>query len=187
MADDTPFPGGNDPFAGIPDALKPNPPAPIPEAPSAGDPMVSASPFKEPLDIEQAIKNLTFDRPLKLFIPNKERFPDWEFRIINSIPGEIADAHNKGFREVTDPQVSQLFNDLVAGTDKTGKAFRPILCARPKEVGKHIRKRYRVQLQSLYAGMDPGNKEFNSKYAAKVDPKDGTFLQREGTPWKIRI
>src|SRR5258708_20264288 len=35
---------------------------------------------------------------------------------------------------------SKLFRDLVAGTDATGKAFRPILVARPKKVGDHIRK-----------------------------------------------
>ena len=64
--------------------------------------------------MESIIKNLTLDRPLKLFIPNKEKYPDWEFRIINSIPSEIADANNKGFKEVTSPEITQLFQDLVA-------------------------------------------------------------------------
>ncbi len=149
------------PFEGIPDALKPNPPAAMPEPQAAGDAMASASPFKEALDVDEIIKNLTLDRPLKLFIPNKEKFPQYEFRIINSIPHEIADAHNKGFREVTEPEVTGLFNDLVAGTDKTGKAYRPILVARPKAVGEHIRKKYRIQLASLYAGMDPSNKDLS--------------------------
>jgi hypothetical protein len=177
----------NNPFSSsIPDALKPNPPADIPQPQQPGDAMASASPFKEALDVDAIIKNLTLDRPLKLFIPHKEKFPEYEFRIINSIPGEIADAHNKGFREVTDPEVVGLFNDLVAGTDKAGKAFRPILCARPKKVGEHVRQQRRIQLASLYAGMDPKNKELGGKYTQNVDAKDGTFLNREGSPWRIR-
>ncbi len=181
-----PFPGGSDPFGGLAPNLTPNPPAEIPQAQSAGDGMAGASPFKEALDVDEIIKNLTLDRPLKLFIPNKERYPEWEFRIINSIPGEIADAHNKGFREVTEPEVSRLFQDLVAGTDKSGKAFRPILCARPKKVGDHIRKRTRMQLASLYAGMDPANKDFSGKYTSPVDKKDGTSGQFSGPGFRIK-
>lgn len=174
----------SNPFEGLAPNLKPNPPSEIPEAPSAR--MASPSPFLEPQDVDQIIANLTLDRPLKLFIPNRDRFPDWEFRIINSIPAEIADAHNKGFQQVTDPETSALFVNLVSGTDKDGKAFHPLLCARPKKVGDHIRERQRMQLASLYAGMDPKHKEFPSKYAGTVDAKDGTFLQREGAPWRIR-
>lgn len=171
---------------GIAPNLKPNPPGEIPTVFEAGDAMESASPFSEPQDVDAIIAGLTLDRPLKLFIPNKEKFPDWEFRIINSIASEIADAHNKGFKEVTDPKFAELFRELVAGTDKDGKAFRPILCARPKAVGEHVRRRNRMQLQSLYAGMDPRNKEFNSKYAEKVDSAAGTKGSFEGAAWRIR-
>lgn len=173
------------PFDGVPDILKPNPPGEIPEA-SGPQEAMRASPFAEPQDVDGIIKQLTLDRPLKLFIPNKEKYPGWEFRIINSIPGEIADAKNKGFKEVTDPELVALFDGLVAGTDQTGKAFRPILCARPKEVGDHVRKRQRMQLKALYDGMNPVNKEMGGKYTQGVDAKDGTFLQREGAPWRIR-
>lgn len=175
------------PFEGLNPALMPHPPADIPEAPAPGNATASMSPFSEALDVDQIIANLTLDRPLKLYIPNKEKYPDWEFRIINSIPGEIADAHNKGFKEVSDPEIVGLFRDLVAGTDKDGKAFRPILCARPKKVGDHVRKRSRMQLQSLYAGMDPKNKELSGKYTSNVDPKDGTKATFEGAGWRIRV
>lgn len=148
--------------------------------------MASASPFKEALNVDEIIKNLTLDRPLKLFIPNKEKYPEYEFRIINSIPAEIADAHNKGWKEVTDPELTKLFVELVAGTDKDGKAFRPILCSRPKKVGDYIRKRNRIQLASLYAGMDPTNKEFNSKYAERVDEKGLSKGQFSGAGFRIR-
>ncbi len=178
---DTPFPG-----AGLSPNLVPNPPADIPEAPGPGDAVKSLSPFTEAQDVDAIIAQLTLDRPLKLYIPNREKYTEHDFRIINSIPQEIADAHNKGWREVTDPDLVALFTDLVAGTDKTGKAFRPILCARPKAVTAHVQKQQRLQLRSLYAGMDPSNKEFNSKYAGGVTAKDGTFLNREGTPWRIR-
>lgn len=176
------------PFNTPPDFLRPNPPPSTPEAPGAGDGMSNAgSPFVEAQDVDSIIARLTLDRPLSLFVPNRDKFPDWEFHIINSIPREIADAHNKGFREVTDPELSSLFTDLVAGTTKEGKAFRPILCARPRKVGDHVRERQRLQLRSLYAGMDPKNKELAGKYTSGVDAKDGTFLNREGKPWHIRV
>lgn len=172
---------------GIAPNLMVNAPGEIPEAPGVQGEPGGKSPFIEALDYEEIIRNLNLDRPLKLFIPNREKYPEWEFRIINSIPGEIADAHNKGFREVTNPEVAELFADLVAGTDKVGKVYRPILCARPKKVGEVVRKRQRLQLQSLYAGMDPRNKEFNSGYAIKVDSaKDGTFGDFKGAGWRIR-
>lgn len=176
----------NNPFAGLSPNLVPNPPGAIPEAPTFGD-AAPASPFKEALDVDEIIKNLVLDRPLKLYIPNRENYPDWEFRIINSIPQEIADAHNKGFREVTDDKLAALFTDLVAGTDKTGKAFRPILMARPKSVGEHVRMRHRRTLQSLYAGMNPETKQINNKYA-EVAPRDaGTKGQFSGDGWRIRL
>lgn len=181
---DNPFQPG---IPGISPHLIPNPPGEIPEAQEAGNAAAGMSPFSEPQDVDQIIKNLTLDRPLKLYIPNRDKYPDWEFRIINSIPGEIADAHNKGFKEVTSPETVELFRDLVAGTDKDGKAFRPILVARPKKVGDHVRKQQRMQLRSLYAGMDPSNKEFNSKYADKVDAQAGTKGSFTGAAWNIRV
>jgi len=177
----TPFPG-----ADLPEHLVPNPPAVMPEAPGPGDAVAALSPFSEAQDIDSIIKQLVLDRPLKLYVPNRERYAEHDFRIINSIPQEIADAHNKGWKEVTDPELCQLFTGLVAGTDKDGKAFRPILCARPKAVTAHIEKQKRLQLQSLYAGMDPKNKDLSGKYTGNVDMKDGTFLTREGAPWRIR-
>lgn len=176
----------NNPFPGLPSNLVANPPGEIPEAPGAREAM-TGSPFSEPQDVDAIIRNLTLDRPLKLAIPNRDRYPDWEFRIINSIPGEIAAAHNKGFKEVTDPDTVALFVDLVAGTDKVGKAFRPILCARPKAVGEHVRRLQRQQLASLYAGMDPANKELNGPYTDNVDAKGGTKGQFSGPGFRVRV
>lgn len=177
----------NNPFPGLAPNLTPNPPSDIPEAPGAGDAVNSLSPFSEAQDVDAIIKMLTLDRPLKLQIPNRHRYPDYEFHIINSVPQEIADAHNKGWREVTDPELSGLFTDLVAGTDKTGKAFRPMLMARPRQVGELVRKRNRSQLASLYAGMDPSNKDMSGKYTKNVDAKDGTQADFRGPTWRIRV
>lgn len=178
-----------DPNGGISPNLIPNPPGAVPEAPGAGDATARLSPFLEAQDVDAIVAQLTLDRPLTLWIPDKHKYPDWEFRVINSIPREVAHAHNNGFREITDPELTRLFVDLVAGTGKDGKAFRPLLFARPKKVGEVVRKRQREQLRSLYAGMDPKHKDLasQSKYASNVDAKDGTFLQREGAPWRIRV
>jgi hypothetical protein len=177
----------NSPFPGLSENLIPNPPGEIPQAAEAGNATGALSPFSEPQDVDSIIAQLTLDRPLKLYIPNRERYPDFEFRVINSIPQEIADAHNKGWKEVTDPELSKLFVELVAGTDKNGKAYRPILCARPKAVGEHVRQRARMQLQSLYAGMDPKNKDLSGRYTDNVDKHGGTAAQFQGDGWRIRI
>lgn len=181
-----PFQNAN-PNGGLSPNLIPNPPGEIPEAPGAGDATATLSPFSEAQDIDSIISRLVLDRPLKLYIPNRERYPEYEFRIINSIPHEIADAHNKGYKQVSDPELVKLFVDLVAGTDKDGKAYRPILCARPKKVGEHIRRRNRMQLASLYAGMDPKQKDLSGKYTMNVDPRDGTKGEFSGAHWRIRV
>lgn len=175
------------PFPGVTPNLIPNPPPDMPDAPGPGDATASLSPFSEPQDPESIIRQLQLDRPLKLYIPNRERYPGHEFRIINSNPQEIADAHNKGFRQVTQPELTTLFDSLVAGTDKEGKAFRPLLFAREKPVGDHVRKRHRQQLASLYAGMDPRNKDLSGKYTGNVDARDGTEAKFSGDALKIRV
>lgn len=175
------------PAAGLTPNLVPNPPGEIPEARGAGDAVAVLSPFSEAQDVDAIIKQLMLDRPLKLYIPNRDQYPEYEFHFINSIPQEIADAHNKGWKEVTDEKLAGLVNDLVAGTDKNGKAFRPMLMARPKAVGDHIRKQKRLQLQSLYAGMDPKNKDMNGKYTSNVDKHAGTGAQFEGPAWRIKV
>lgn len=180
----TPFPGGD---LGLPPNLIPNPPLDIPEAPSAGNATASLSPFAEPQDVDTIARDLVLDRPLKLYIPNKEKYPDWEFRIINSIPQEIADAKNKGFREITDPELVSLFANLVAGTDKDGKSFRPMLFARPKKIGEMVRKRARQQLKSLYDGMNPANKEIQGKYTKNAGSMGGSEAQFSGDGWRIRV
>lgn len=187
MSSDPFTPAASSPFGGLTPNLIPNPPGEIPAVQEAGNAVAGLSPFREALDVDAIIKNLVLDRPLKLYIPDREKFPEYEFRIINSIPQEIADAHNKGFREVTDEKLVGLFTDLVAGTDAQGKAYRPMLMARPVAVGNVIRKRKRKQLADLYAGMDPANKEFSSKYAEKVDAQAGTKASFSGPGFRIRV
>lgn len=184
MDTNTPFPG-----AGLPPHLTGGAPAEMPAPQEAGNAVKALSPFSEAQDIDAIMAMLTLDRPLKLHIPNREKYTEHDFRIINSIPGEKAAAHNKGWREVTDPDLIAGFDQLVAGTTKDGQAFRPLLMARPKKVTEHIQRQNRMQLRSLYAGMDPRNKagDITGKYTMPVDAKDGTFLNREGRPWTIRV
>lgn len=152
------------PFGGLAPNLIPNPPADMPEAPGAGDAMVSLSPFSKPQDVDSIISNLTLDRPLTLYIPNREKYPEFQFRIINDTPQEMADAQRKGWQPVDDPELVKLFQDKVSGIDKTGKITRPLLMARSKQIGEIVAKRHRQMLHDLYQGMDPAKKQFNSKY-----------------------
>jgi hypothetical protein len=171
---------------GLAPNLMPNPPPSMPETPSISDATATLSPFSEPQNVESIIKQLVLDRPLKLFIPNREKYPEWEFRIINSIPAEIVDANNKGWRQVTDEKLVALFDGLHAGVDKTGKAYRPLLFARSKKIGEHVMRQQRMKLSSIYAGMDPSNKELDGKYTSGVDKKDGTFGNFTGWGFRIR-
>lgn len=172
---------------GLPPNLVPNPPGEMPAPQEVGNAVSALAPFSEPQDVDAIIKQLVLDRPLKLFIPKQHMHPEYEYRIINSIPTEIAQAHNKGFREVTNPEAASLFESLVAGTDKSGKAFRPMLMARPKRVGEIVRKQNRAQLASLYAGMDPKNKDLSGKYTDNVDATAGTKANFHGDGWRIKV
>lgn len=179
------------PGGGLSPNLIPNPPGVMPEASNVGDPMASLSPYKEAQSVDDIIRQLVLDRPLKLYIPEeiKRQFPDFEFRVINAIPQEIADAQNKGFRQADDPRVSVLFDSLVAGTTKEGAAFRPLIFARPKQVGEVVRKRGRQQLRSLYAGMDPQKKDIQGggKYVQRQDGMGMSQADFSGGFWQIRV
>lgn len=152
------------PFGGLAPNLIPNPPADMPEAPGAGDAMVSLSPFSKAQDVDSIIQGLTLDRPLTLYIPNREKYPEFQFRIINDTPQEMAEAQRKGWMPVDDPELVRLFQDKVSGIDKTGKITRPLLMARSKQIGEIVAKRHRQMLHDLYQGMDPAKKQFNSKF-----------------------
>lgn len=177
------------PFASLAPNLIPNPPAEIPEAPSAGDATERLSPFKEAQDVDSIIKSLTLDRPLTLYVPNREKYPEWQFRIINDTPTEMAEALRKGWQPVDNPELVSLFESKVSGTDKTGKITRPLLMARSKQIGEVIAKRHRQTLHDLYQGMDPANKQFNSKYADTQGPvaRGETKGQFSGQGWRIKV
>jgi hypothetical protein len=179
----------SNPFESLAPNLIPNPPAEIPEAPQAGDAVASLSPFKEAQDVDSIIKNLTLDRPLALYIPNREKYPEYQFHIINDTPTEMAEALRKGWQRVDDPKLTELFESKVSGTDKTGKITRPVLMARSKQVGEIVAKRNRQTLHDLYKGMDPKNKQFNSKYAdtQTVINSGDTKGQFSGAGWKIKV
>lgn len=173
---------------GIAPNLLSNPPAERPEAPGAGDAMAGLSPFKEALDVDEITRNLVLDRPLKLYIPNRQDYPEYEFRIINSVPSEMGDAQNKGWKPVTDEKLTALFENLVSGKDEFGKAYRPILMGRPKAVGDIIRKRTRATLASVYAGMDPRKRELDGKYTENIQSGPGASKGSfSGDGWKIRV
>lgn len=174
---------------GLPPSLSPNPPAAAPEAPGPGDAMAGAAPFKDALDVDDIIKNLVLDRPLKLSMPHEmlAKYSGYEFRYINDIPHEYADAHRKGFRKVDDPDVIALLSNLVAGTDKVGKSFGVSLFARPKQVGDVIRQRHRQQLAGIYAGMNPENKQFSGKYTDNAGRHGGSAASFEGPAFRIRV
>lgn len=160
---DTPF-QNFDPHAGIAPNLIPTPPAAMPEVPGMVDATASLSPFQDVQDVDQIIAQLSLDRPLPLFIPNRERYKGYQFHIINDTPTEMAAALRRGWRAVDDPELVKLFADKVSGSDKTGKITKPILMARDRRIGDHEDRLKRAKVDELRAGMDPKNRQFNSKY-----------------------
>lgn len=163
---DSPFSNFN-PNAGLAPNLIPTPPAEMPGAPDIPDAMGALSPFQQPQDVDQIIQQLSLDRPLPLYIPNRERYKGYQFHIINDTPTEMASALRRGWQPVDDPELVKLFSDKVSGSDKTGKITRPILMARDRRIGEHEDRLKREKLAQQNAGLDPKHKQFNSKY---VDP-----------------
>jgi hypothetical protein len=162
--DNSPFQNFN---AGLAPNLIPTPPAEMPEAPGAGDAMQSLSPFTKAQDVEQIINQLSIDRPLPLFIPNREKYTGYQFHIINDTPQEMAAALRRGWQPVDDPELVKLFADKVSGSTKEGKITRPVLMGRDKRIGEHEDRLKREKLAEQNKGLDPRNRQFNSKY---VDP-----------------
>jgi hypothetical protein len=175
--------------AGIAPNLKPTPPAAMPEPPGASDAMASLSPFKEAQDIDAIIASLTLDRPLPLYIPDREKYPEYQFHIINDTPQEMAHAMRHGWKVVDSPELVALFEGKVSGTDKTGKITKPVLVARPKVIGQHVARQTRMKLAEMYAGMDPRKRSFNSKYAdtQTVINNGVTAGNFSGAAWRIRV
>jgi len=185
------YPGGSpasNPYAGLSENLMPNPPASMPEAPTFQSTTAHASsPFLQPMDADTIIAQLVLDRPLKLFIPDMHKFPEYEFRIINNTPQELAAAHNFGFRQVDQPEYRALFDNLVSGSDADGKPYKPLLMARPKKVGRIIAERKREKLAAEYAGLDPKYKDLSGKYTKNVVDPNETYFDRSGANWRIKI
>lgn len=161
--DNSPFQNFN-PNAGLAPNLIPTPPAAMPEAPGAGDAMQSLSPFAKPQDVDQIINQLSIDRPLPLFIPNREKYPNYQFHIINDTPQEMAAALRRGWQPVDDPELVKLFADKVSGSTKEGRITRPVLMGRDRRIGDHEDRLKRAKLDEQNKGLDPRNKSFGSKY-----------------------
>jgi hypothetical protein len=174
---------------GLPENLKPHPPADIPEAPGAGNPHAGMSPFSEPQDVDHIISSLSLNRPLPLHIPNREDYKEYDFLIINDTPQEHAAAQRAGWAVVDHPVLTALFEGKVSGTDKTGKITRPVLVSRHKRITEILAKRQRQQLSDMYQAMDPRNRQFNSKYAdtEAVINAGTTKGQFTGAGWRIKV
>jgi hypothetical protein len=177
------------PSGSLPENLMPHPPADIPEAPAAGDAMAGLSNGNEPQDIDSIIANLTLERPLPLYIPGRERFPEKSFHIINDNPQEMAEAMRFHWKPVTDQYMLSLFEGKVSGVDKTGKIMRPILMERDIRITQAYDKLKRQRLHDMYLSMDPRHKQFNSKYAdtEAVINAGTTKGQFTGQGWRIKV
>ncbi|MBR0712690.1 hypothetical protein [Bradyrhizobium liaoningense] len=180
-----------DPFSGLAPNLIPTPPASMPEPPGVGDAMQALSPFSKVQDIDSIISGLTLNRELKLFIPQdiKERFSQYEFRVINDTPTEIAHAKRQYFEVVDDPEAVALFSGLVSGSTKDGRITKPVLVARDKRVGKKLANLKRQALQQQYAAMDPKNRSFNSAHAETQSVVNAgvTSGKFSGDFWRIKL
>jgi hypothetical protein len=177
------------PTGSLPENLVPNPPADIPEAPPINDATASLSNGSDAQDVDSIIASLTLDRPLPLYIPGRDRYPEKSFHIINNTPQEMAEAMRFHWRPVTDPYLLGLFEGRVSGIDKTGKITIPVLMERDIRITQAYDKLKRQKLHDMYQGMDPRNKQFNSKYAdtEAVINSGATKGQFSGAGWRIKV
>jgi hypothetical protein len=177
------------PTGGLSENLVPNPPADIPEAPAVDDAMAALSNGNDAQDIDTIIASLTLNRELPLYIPEREKYPQKSFHIINDTPQELAAAMRIHWKPVTDPHLLALFEGKVSGVDKTGKIMKPMLMERDIRITQAYDKLKRQQLSDMYKGMDPRNKQFNSKYAdtEAVINSGATKGQFSGAGWRIKV
>jgi hypothetical protein len=169
--------------------LIPHPPADIPETPDVNDAVASAPDTPEAQEINDIIAGLTLNRELPLYIPEREKYKHKSFHIINDTPQELAAAMRIHWKPVTDPYLLSLFEGKVSGVDKTGKIMKPLLMERDIRITQAYDKLKRQQLHDMYAGMDPRNKQFNSKYAdteavINAGTTKGSF---SGAGWRIKV
>lgn len=174
---------------GLSENLVPNPPADIPEAPEAGDAMALLPDTPEEQNIKSIIAGLTLHRELPLYIPEREKYKNKSFHIINDTPQELAAAMRIHWVPTTDPHLLALFEGKVSGVDKTGKIMKPILMERDIRITQAYDKLKRQQLSDMYQSMDPRNKSFNSKYAdteavINAGTTKGSF---SGAGWRIKV
>lgn len=174
---------------GLTENLVPNPPADIPEAPDINDAAASAPDTPEAQEINDIIAGLTLRRELPLYIPERDKYKHKSFHIINDNPQELAAAMRTHWKPCTDPYLKELFEGKVSGVDKTGKIMRPMLMERDIRITQAYEKLQRQQLHDMYAGMDPRNKQFNSKYAdtEAVSNAGITKGQFSGAGWRIKV
>jgi len=174
---------------GLPENLVPNPPSNIPEVPPMNDAMASMSNGNDAQDVDSIIASLTLNRELPLYIPDRDRYPQKSFHIINDTPQELAAAMRLHWKPCTDLHMLALFEGKVSGVDKTGKITRPLLMERDARITAAYDRLTRQQLHDMYKGMDPRNKQFNSKYAdtEAVINSGTTKGQFTGQGWRIKV
>jgi hypothetical protein len=177
------------PSGGLSENLIPHPPADIPATPEMPDAMAFLVDSNGAQDIDSIIASLSLDRPLPLYIPERERHPHKSFHIINDDPQELAEAMRFHWRPTTDPRMLALFEGKVAGVGKTGNIRKPILMERDVRITAAYDKLKRQKLHDMYQSMDPRNKQFNSKYAdtEAVINAGTTKGQFSGAGWRIKV
>lgn len=177
------------PTGGLAENLIPNPPADIPEAPNLNDPFAAMDNTPEAQEVKDIIANLTLKRELPLYIPEREKYTNKSFHIINDEPQEIAAAMRLHWKPTTDPHLLMLFEGKVSGVNKSGKIMKPMLMERDIRITWAYDKLKRQQLHDMYQAMDPRNRSFNSKYAdtEAVINSGTTRGQFTGQGWRIKV
>jgi hypothetical protein len=140
------------------------------------------SPFAEPLDEEELVKNLMLDKPLKLTIPSFLDQVGYEYGFATTRPGGLAKWESKGWRKVDNIRVRDTFAHLHGGKDENGKEYGVVLMARPKSVAKFARRRSQQLYLQQQRDMHPKNKtlDIDSEYARVEDNRDVTKYNRSG-------
>jgi hypothetical protein len=177
------------PTGGLAENLVPNPPADIPEAPEVSDAFASMDNTPEAQEVADIIANLTLKRELPLYIPDREKYLNKSFHIINDEPQEMAAAMRQYWKPTTDPHMLSLFEGKVSGVNKSGKIMKPVLMERDIRITQAYDKLKRQQLHDMYKAMDPRNRQFNSKYAdtEAVINQAITKGQFTGQGWRIKV
>jgi len=149
--------------------------------------MASASPFKEALDVDEIIQKSDARQAAKVVHPEQRKNTrNTSSGLSTAFRTKLQTPTIRVSRKSPNRKWPHYSAILSPAPIKTARRSVPILVARPKAVGDHIRKALPRAARQSVRRHGPSNKDLAGKYTSNVDAKDGTKGQFTGAGFRIK-